>query len=69
MAPVLDELAGHHAGRVLVLKLDTDRYPDVAGRLGIRGIPTLITFSGGNEIRRHVGMADLPALETLVGLR
>jgi thioredoxin len=69
MAPVLDELAGRHAGRVLVLKLDTDGYPDVAGRLGIRGIPTLIAFSGGNEIRRHVGMADLPTLETLVGLR
>lgn len=69
MAPVLDEFAGDYAGRVLVLKLDTDRFPDVAGRLGIRGIPTLIAFRDGNETRRHVGMADLQALEGLAGLR
>lgn len=69
MAPVLDELAGRHPGKVLVLKLDTERYPDVAGRLGIRGIPTLIAFGAGRELRRHVGMADLAALELLTGLR
>ena len=68
MAPVLDELAGQLAGRLLVLKLDTDRYPDVAARRGIRGLPTLIAFGGGQEIGRHVGMADLRALTTLAGL-
>jgi len=67
-APVLDELAGRHAGRVLVAKLDTDRYPAAAQRFGIRGIPTVIAFQHGREIRRHVGMASLAALEELAGL-
>jgi thioredoxin 2 len=69
MAPVLDELAARFAGRLLVLKLDTDRAPDVAARLGIRGIPTLIAFERGQETGRHVGMADLPTLTALMGLR
>ncbi|HTS89279.1 MAG TPA: thioredoxin [Gemmatimonadales bacterium] len=68
MAPVLDELAGKHAGHLLVLKLDTDRAPEVAGRFGIRGIPTMIVFSGGRETARQVGMADAAHLERLTGV-
>jgi thioredoxin 2 len=69
MAPALDELAGRHAGHLLVTKLDADRFPALAQRFGIRGIPTLIAFDGGRELRRHVGMADLAALEALAGVR
>ena len=36
-------------------------------RFGIRGIPTVIAFQGGKERGRHVGLADLKALEGLVG--
>ncbi len=67
MAPTLDEFAKQRAGRVLVLKLDTDADPTIAGRYGIRGIPTLIAFDSGRERARHVGVADLKALETLTG--
>ena len=48
-----------------MLKLDTDADPAIAGRYGIRGIPTLIAFDHGRERGRHVGVADLQALETL----
>jgi len=68
MAPLLDAFAGAHAGRVLVLKLDTDRHPAAAARYAIRGIPTLIAFEHGREARRHVGMADAAALKTLAGI-
>lgn len=68
-APELEAFAREHAGQVVVLKLDTERSPSAAGRFGIRGIPTLIAFLGGQEIRRHVGMADRRALATLAGLR
>src|SRR5690349_9760708 len=44
MAPTLDEFASRHAGRAVVLKLDTDANPAIAGRYGIRGIPTVIVF-------------------------
>jgi len=68
MAPLLDDLAGTRAGQVLVLKLDTDRHPEMATRFGVRGIPTLIAFSGGRETGRQVGLADRLALERLAGL-
>ena len=45
--------------RSLVLKLDTDANPAIAGRFGIRGIPTVIAFDRGKERGRHVGVADL----------
>jgi thioredoxin len=68
MAPTLDELAQKRAGDVLVLKLDTEANPLTASRFGIRGIPTVIAFQGGNERSRHVGLADMKVLENLAGL-
>ena len=68
MTPALDALAGDEVGRVLVLKVDTDRDPAAAARYGIRGIPTLIAFEDGHEVRRHVGMADPATLKTLAGV-
>jgi thioredoxin 2 len=66
MAPVLDELAHDRAGEVLVCKLDTDRNPDEATRFGIRGIPTIILFSGGGEVARKVGAVPRAGLEELL---
>lgn len=66
LAPIVDELAQARAGSALVLKLDTDRYPGISERYGIRGIPTLIVFQGGKEIGRHVGVAQRSQLETLL---
>jgi thioredoxin 1 len=67
MAPTLDDFARERSGQVLVLKLDTDADSAVAGRYGIRGIPTLIAFDRGQERGRHVGVADRKVLETLTG--
>jgi thioredoxin 2 len=68
MAPTLDDFARKHAGETLVLKLDTDAEPTIAGRYGIRGIPTVIVFEHARERGRHVGVADLTKLESLAGL-
>ena len=67
MAPTLDDFAKRHAGDALVLKLDTDADQAIAGRFGIRGIPTVIVFEHGRERGRHVGVADLTKLESLAG--
>ena len=67
MAPTLDDFAQKRAGEALVLKLDTEANPLTASRFGIRGIPTMIVFEGGKERSRHVGMADMKALESLIG--
>lgn len=66
MAPALDHFAATRAGQVLVLKLDTEANPQTPATFGIRGIPTLISFLNGREVRRHVGMADLHVLAGLV---
>ena len=66
MAPALDAFARTRAGKVIVLKLDTDANPIMATRFGIRSIPTLISFQGGKEWRRHVGAGNLTVLNGLV---
>ncbi|MGH7460847.1 MAG: thioredoxin [Longimicrobiales bacterium] len=66
MAPILDDMARARQGDVIVAKLDTDRNPDVSGRFGIRGIPTLIVFKDGREVARHTGAAPRATIESLV---
>jgi thioredoxin 2 len=68
MAPTIDDFAKRQMGNVLVLKLDTDANPTIAGRYGIRGIPTVIAFDRGQERRRHVGVANLEVLQSLTGV-
>lgn len=66
MAPLLDQLARERAGRVVVVKVDTDRSPAASSRYGIGGIPTLIAFRGGREVAREVGAVPRPRLDALV---
>ena len=69
MAPIFDELAAEQQGKALVLKMDTDREPLAAQRLGIRGIPTLIVFRGGKEVARQVGAVPKAVLTELIEKR
>ena len=55
VAPILEEIAREKAGELRVLKLNVDENPQVAARLGILSIPTLILFSKGREKARVVG--------------
>ena len=55
IAPVLDELAGEYTGKLKICKVDVDANPEVPGKFGIRGIPTLILFKDGNAEATKVG--------------
>lgn len=66
MAPLLDDVAHQRAGEMLVLKLDTDRYPATQQRFGVRGIPTLIVFRGGKEVARRVGAVPPAELDAFL---
>ena len=66
MAPLLDEVAQEQSGIVLVGKVDTDRAAELVTRFGIRGIPTLILFSGGREVARQVGAVPRAAIEAMI---
>ncbi|MCA9768209.1 MAG: thioredoxin, partial [Gemmatimonadetes bacterium] len=50
IAPHLEVLAGHFAGRAKVVKVDVDASPELAAQYGIRGIPTLLVFKGGQVV-------------------
>lgn len=56
-APVLDRVARSRAGRVLVLKLNSDEHPGAAARHRISGIPAFVMFHDGKEVGRQVGLA------------
>ncbi|HVY82451.1 MAG TPA: thioredoxin TrxC [Steroidobacteraceae bacterium] len=62
MAPVIDRVASDRRTQLQVGKLDTDRNPEIAGRLGIRSIPTLILYRDGREIARRAGASDYGSL-------
>jgi thioredoxin 1 len=55
IAPVLDEIATEYDGRLKICKVDVDANPEIPPKFGIRGIPTLIVFKGGNAEATKVG--------------
>ncbi len=55
IAPVLEDIAKNHSGRVMVGKLDVDGNPATPLRYGVQSIPTVILFKGGEETERIVG--------------
>ncbi|WP_041522153.1 thioredoxin TrxA [Gilvimarinus agarilyticus] len=55
IAPVLDELADQYAGKLKIAKMDVDANKETPAKFGIRGIPTLIVFKGGNAESTKVG--------------
>ena len=55
VAPVVDEIAEQYDGQIKVVKLNTDENPEVASKYGIRSIPTLMIFKGGQRVDMVVG--------------
>ena len=62
IAPAVEAIANEYEGRLKVAKMDVDANPNVPGKLGIRGIPTLILFKGGVEVKRLVGLKSKEVL-------
>ena len=63
MAPTVDALAAEYDGKVKVGKMNTDDNPSTPMRYGIRGIPTLLLFKGGQVVEQRVGA--LPKAEVV----
>jgi thioredoxin 1 len=66
LAPVVDKLADELVGKVRVGKLDIDASPDVAARYGVRSVPTVMVFKGGQRVAQHVGIANRNELVKLI---
>jgi thioredoxin 1 len=55
VAPIVDELAKEYAGKLKVLKLNTDENQDIAGKYQVMGIPSLLFFKDGKVVEKLVG--------------
>ena len=55
IGPVVEELAKDYEGKAVVAKLNVDENPQVTARYGVRSIPTLLVFKGGQIVDKQVG--------------
>lgn len=66
LGPTVDALAADYEGRVVVGKLNVDDNPSTPGKYGIRGIPTLLLFKGGQVVESVVGLVQKDDLKKLI---
>jgi thioredoxin 1 len=63
LAPIVDEVAAAYQGKVKVGKMDVDASPVTPQRYGVRGIPTLLIFKGGQVQEQIVGLVSRDKIE------
>ena len=66
IAPILDELADEMSGKITISKINIDDNPNTPGNYGVRGIPTLMIFEGGNVQGTKVGAVNKAKLTEFI---
>jgi thioredoxin 1 len=67
IAPSLEEIATELDGKVKIAKLNIDENPELAAQFGVRSIPTLMIFKGGEVADMKVGALPKTALSSWIG--
>jgi thioredoxin 1 len=62
IGPIVEEIAKEYDGKAVVGKLNVDENGDIAGNYGIRSIPTLLVFKGGQIVDKIVGAVPKPSI-------
>jgi thioredoxin 2 len=62
-APHVAQVARELAGRAVVMKVDTERYPEIAARYNVQGIPNFAVFAGGQLRFQQAGVVDANTME------
>jgi thioredoxin 2 len=62
-APHVSRTAADMAGQAIVLKVDTERYPQLAARYNVRGIPNFAVFVDGNLVQQQSGLVGHEQME------
>ena len=68
LAPIVEKVADDYAGKVKVGKLDIDESAAIAQKYGIRSVPTVLVFRGGQKTGQHVGLTTRDKLAALLGV-
>ena len=63
-APHVAEVAHDLAGRAVVLKVDTEKFPELASRYNVRGIPNFAVFAGGKLQFQQAGVVDANTMKS-----
>ncbi len=66
VGPIVETLAAENAGKINVGKLNVDENSSLAAQFGVRGIPTLIFFKAGQEVKRIVGAQNKNQLQKAI---
>lgn len=66
LGPVIDELSSEFDGKVSILKMNVDENPATPGKYGIRAIPTLILFKGGEVVEQVTGAVSKGSLKDII---
>ena len=66
MAPMLEELKSRIGDKASIIKIDVDRNPDLATKMRISGVPTLMLYKNGKELWKGSGVRQIAELEALI---
>ena len=66
IGPALEELSAQYGGKVKIAKVNVDENPEMAARLGVRGIPALFLFKDGQVVSNRAGAAPKAALQSWI---
>jgi thioredoxin 1 len=66
IAPILDDVAKEYAGKLKIVKVNIDDNEQTPAKFGVRGIPTLMLFKGGNVEATKVGALSKSQLTTFI---
>ncbi len=66
ISPIVEELAQEYTGKVKITKLNVDENPATPSQYGVRGIPTLILFKGGEVLDQIVGSVPKARLKAMI---
>jgi thioredoxin 2 len=62
-APEVSRTAADMAGKAVVVKVDTEKHPQLAGRFDVRGIPNIVVLSGGRVVMQQAGLVGHDQME------
>jgi thioredoxin 2 len=65
-APEVQRTALEVAGRGLVLKVDTDKYPEIAARYNVQGIPNFVVLKDGQVVAQQAGVVNHARLKEML---